>query len=144
MGAASGRDLSLNDSQGRIGPTWASPPRSSARSAWLFRLRDRQQTRQCLIPLEQEGDAFGVGLERRLFAPGPGFAFDIGGIDGAIKLLVRFDEYRWHGQRVIQVGQGRVRKLRPRIQHPLPRRNRMSRDSLSVTAALVVQRHGAG
>lgn len=63
-----------------------------------------------LVALEQEGDALGVGLEA---------ALAVGGIDGAVQRLVRLDQCRRHGDRIVEVGECAVGEGGAGVEHTL-------------------------
>ena len=82
----------------------------SAGLASLWILLRWQQAGELLVALEQEFHALRVAGEG-------GFA--VAGVHGAVERLMGFDQRGRHRERVVEVGQRALRKLRAGIQHGL-------------------------
>ena len=69
-----------------------------------------QQAGDRLIALEQKRHALGFRRER---------FFAVRGVDGAIQPLMRAHQFRRRGQRVVQIGQRGIGRLRAGVEHGL-------------------------
>lgn len=74
-------------------------------SGFRYFYRPHQRCCQLLIALEEERHSLGFGFEGGL-STSTRLSAGIGRIHSTIKRLVGFDQFRRHGQRIVEVGQG--------------------------------------